>query len=66
MPPDDEAVDKLQQIPTNWVIECEETLVRLMSQHIPPENDHLGSVKNYVESIDVSSCCVSGLSICVS
>lgn len=56
---DTEAVDKLRQVPTNWSIECEEALVRLMSQHIPPENDHLGSIKNYVEAIDVSSCCVS-------
>lgn len=54
---DTEAVDKLRHVPTNWSIECEEALVRLMSQHIPPENDHLGSIKNYVEAIDVSSCC---------
>ena len=59
MPADEEAVDKLRQVPTNWTIESEEALVRLMSQHIPPENDHLGSIKNYVEAIDVSSCCVS-------
>jgi hypothetical protein len=30
-----------------------------MSQHIPPENDHLGTIKNYVEAVDVSSSCVS-------
>lgn len=59
MAADEEAVDKLRQVPANWSIECEEALVRLMSQHIPPENDHLGSIKNYVEAVDVSSCCVS-------
>ncbi|VDH97306.1 E3 ubiquitin-protein ligase HECTD3 [Mytilus galloprovincialis] len=57
MAADEEAVDKLRQVPANWSIECEEALVRLMSQHIPPENDHLGSIKNYVEAVDVSSCC---------
>lgn len=59
MAADEEAVDKLRQVPANWSIECEEALVRLMSQHIPPENDHLGSIKNYVEAVDVTSCCVS-------
>lgn len=59
MSPDEEAVDKLRQLPANWSIECEEILVRLMSQHIPPENDHLGTIKNYVEAVDVSSSCVS-------
>ncbi|KAK3585008.1 hypothetical protein CHS0354_024922 [Potamilus streckersoni] len=55
VPPDEDAVKKLRDIPVSWTMEHDEALVRLMSHHISPENDQLGTIKNYVESIDVSS-----------
>ena len=57
--PDKEAVELLCAVPPNWSLEHDEVLARLMSQHIPPDNDHLGSIKNYVESVNVSTFCVS-------
>lgn len=61
VPPDAVALTKLQNMPTNWTIEHDEALVRLMSKNMSPENEHLGSIKNYVESIEVSSYIVSKL-----
>ncbi|KAL3869953.1 hypothetical protein ACJMK2_042573, partial [Sinanodonta woodiana] len=55
VPPDEHAVKKLRDIPVNWTIEHDEALVRLMSHHISPESDQQGIIKDYVESIDVSS-----------
>ena len=57
--PDGPAVERLRNIPKTWTIEHDEALVRLMSKHLSPENEQLGSIKNYVESIDVSSFIVS-------
>jgi E3 ubiquitin-protein ligase HECTD3 len=57
--PDVEAVARLQNLPQNWTIEHDEALVRLMSKYLSPENEQLGSIKNYVDSIDVSSFTVS-------
>ncbi|XP_033737246.1 E3 ubiquitin-protein ligase HECTD3-like [Pecten maximus] len=54
---DKSAMSRLMEIPAGWTLEGDEELVRLMSQHIPPDNDHLGSIKSFVESVDVSSCC---------
>lgn len=59
VPPDLEAISKLQNTPANWTIEHDEALVRLMAKNMSPENEQLGSIKNYVESIDVSSYIVS-------
>ncbi|KAL4235652.1 E3 ubiquitin-protein ligase HTD3 [Mactra antiquata] len=55
IPPDQEAVAKLQKVPLKWTIEHDEALVRLMSKQLSPENQQLGSIKNYVDSIDVST-----------
>lgn len=55
VPPDIEAVTRLQNVPKNWTIDHDEALVRLMSKCLSPENEQLGSIKNYVDSIDVSS-----------
>lgn len=55
VPQDDIAVKKLQESPTNWTIDHDEALVRLMSKNLTPENDLLGSIKNYVDDIEVSS-----------
>lgn len=57
--PDAEAVTRLQNLPKNWTVEHDEALVRLMSKYLSPENDQLGSIKNYVDSIDVSTYTVS-------
>ncbi|KAL5022299.1 hypothetical protein ScPMuIL_001454 [Solemya velum] len=57
IPPDEEAVAKLRAVPFNWSLEHDEALVRLMSQHLSPENEQLGIIKNYVDSIDVSTFC---------
>ncbi|XP_013403036.1 E3 ubiquitin-protein ligase HECTD3 isoform X2 [Lingula anatina] len=56
-PPDMEAVKRLQTIPPNWSIDYDEELVKFLTEHAEPDNDHLGSVRNYVESIEVSSFC---------
>ena len=57
--PDIPAVERLRSVAKTWTIEHDEALVRLMSKHLSPENEQLGSIKNYVESIDVSSFIVS-------
>jgi E3 ubiquitin-protein ligase HECTD3 len=57
---DTAAVKRLQIPPQNWSTDCDTELVRFLSELTEPENDNLGSIKNYVESIDVSSFCVSG------
>lgn len=52
---DVEAVNRLCQVPVNWTIENDEALVKLLCDQMPPDNEQLGSIKNYVDSIDVSS-----------
>ncbi|CAH1774452.1 unnamed protein product [Owenia fusiformis] len=54
---DTEAVARLQSVPPGWNIEHDEELVQFLVDNIEPENETLGSIKNYVESIDVSSFC---------
>jgi hypothetical protein len=56
---EEESVVLLREIPPSWSVDHDESLVHLMSQHIPPENDHLGSIKNFVESVHVSTFGVS-------
>ena len=56
---DEVAVQDLSRVPRDWSLEHDEALVQLMSQHIPRDNDALGSIKSYVEHVDVSSYCVS-------
>ncbi|XP_064625661.1 E3 ubiquitin-protein ligase HECTD3-like isoform X2 [Lineus longissimus] len=55
--PDPAAVKRIQDPPQNWTTDCDTELVRFLSELTEPENDNLGSIKNYVESIDVSSFC---------
>ena len=57
--PETDCVALLREIPPNWSLDHDESLVHLMSQHIPPENNHLGSIKNFVESVNVSTFGVS-------
>ncbi|XP_041372732.1 E3 ubiquitin-protein ligase HECTD3-like isoform X2 [Gigantopelta aegis] len=56
-PPDEEAVSRLRSLPPGWTLEHDVAMVKLMSQHLPPDNEQLGTIKTYVESIDVSSFC---------
>nr|XP_014426092.1 E3 ubiquitin-protein ligase HECTD3 [Pelodiscus sinensis] len=55
MEPDEAAVQKLRGVPPTWSYECDEDLVRFLYDHLGKEDENLGSVKQYVESIDVSS-----------
>uniref|UniRef100_A0A8C0IM63 HECT domain E3 ubiquitin protein ligase 3 n=1 Tax=Chelonoidis abingdonii TaxID=106734 RepID=A0A8C0IM63_CHEAB len=42
-------------VPPTWSYECDEDLVHFLYDHLGKEDENLGSVKQYVESIDVSS-----------
>ncbi|XP_028329338.1 E3 ubiquitin-protein ligase HECTD3 isoform X1 [Gouania willdenowi] len=53
---DDAAVHKLRHVPPTWTYECDEDLVHYFYDHIGKEDENLGSVKQCVTSIDVSSC----------
>lgn len=46
-------------IPPTWTYECDEDLVHFLYDHIGKEDENLGSVKQCVNSIDVSSFTVS-------
>ena len=51
-------VEKLQEMPANWTLDHDEDLAQFLSDHVEVDNENLGSIKNFVESIDVSSFCV--------
>ncbi|MBN3272630.1 HECD3 ligase, partial [Polyodon spathula] len=53
---DDAAMQKLRYVPPTWTFECDEDLVHYFYDHIGKEDRDLGSIKQYMESIDVSSC----------
>lgn len=42
-------------VPPTWTYECDEDLIHFLYDHLGKEDENLGSVKQYVESIDVSS-----------
>ena len=52
---DHEAVARLQSAPINWGLEHDEDVAQFLCNHTEADNENLGSAKNYVESIDVSS-----------
>ncbi|XP_070563097.1 E3 ubiquitin-protein ligase HECTD3-like isoform X2 [Ptychodera flava] len=54
---DENAMQKLQTPPTNWTIEYDEELAKFLCEHIQQGGENLGSVSQYVESVDVSSSC---------
>lgn len=54
-PPDDQMVNLLRGVPANWTIHHDEILAQFLCQHIEKENINLGCIKDYVESVDVSS-----------
>ncbi|TRY84150.1 hypothetical protein DNTS_026050 [Danionella cerebrum] len=53
--PDEAAVQKMRYVPPTWTFECDEDLVHYFYDHIGKEDENLGSVKQCVTSIDVSS-----------
>jgi hypothetical protein len=57
---DDVAIDKWSQLPVNWTFAHYEQMARLLSKHGIDNSAcggiDLGSVKEYVESLEVSSC----------
>ncbi|XP_060940191.1 E3 ubiquitin-protein ligase HECTD3-like [Limanda limanda] len=55
---DNAAVQKLRYVPPTWTYECDEDLVHYFYDHMGKEDENLGSVKQCVTSIDVSSCSV--------
>uniref|UniRef100_A0A3Q4HB06 HECT domain containing 3 n=1 Tax=Neolamprologus brichardi TaxID=32507 RepID=A0A3Q4HB06_NEOBR len=52
---DEAAIQKLRYVPPTWTYECDEDLVHYFYDHIGKEDENLGSVKQCVTSIDVSS-----------
>ncbi|MEE6495243.1 hypothetical protein FKM82_001990 [Ascaphus truei] len=52
---DEEAVQRLRFFPPSWTYECEEDLVHFLVEHVGKEDESLGSMKQFVESIDVST-----------
>ncbi|KAF7700466.1 E3 ubiquitin-protein ligase HECTD3 isoform X1 [Silurus meridionalis] len=53
---DEAAVQKLRYIPPTWTFQCDEDLVHYFYDHVGKEDENLGSVKQCVNNIDVSSC----------
>ena len=65
----EQATVRLQSVPPTWTLEHDEDLAQFLCAHIELHNDMLGSIKNFVESVDVSSTSVSfknniNISIC--
>ncbi|KAM4722366.1 E3 ubiquitin-protein ligase HECTD3 [Rhinophrynus dorsalis] len=52
---DEDAVQKLRFLPPSWTYECDEDLVHFLFEHLGKEDESLGSMKQFVESISVSS-----------
>ncbi|XP_066534011.1 E3 ubiquitin-protein ligase HECTD3 isoform X2 [Hoplias malabaricus] len=52
---DEAAVQKLRYVPPTWTFECDEDLVHYFYDYVGKEDENLGSVKQCVSSIDVSS-----------
>ena len=62
LPPNNiEATAALQHVEVNWTLDHDEDLAHFLCSHIETQNDNLGSIKNYVDSIQVSSFSVSRL-----
>ncbi|XP_038067988.1 E3 ubiquitin-protein ligase HECTD3-like [Patiria miniata] len=54
-PPDEGAVEALLTVPPNWSLECDEELARFLFEKTVHIDELLGSAKQYVESVEVSS-----------
>jgi hypothetical protein len=55
-PPDPGAMARLRALAPNWTLDQDEDLAQFLGRHGDPAGaSSLGSIKDYVESIDVSS-----------
>ncbi|XP_014679289.1 PREDICTED: E3 ubiquitin-protein ligase HECTD3-like, partial [Priapulus caudatus] len=52
-----EAVKRLRHTPASWGVDYDEELVKFLCEHSNSDNEYLGSVRNYVDAIEVSSYC---------
>lgn len=52
-----DAVKRLRDVPSSWVLDHDEELAKFLCDHTRNDNEYLGSVRNYVDSIQVSSFC---------
>ncbi|CAI9732140.1 E3 ubiquitin-protein ligase HECTD3-like isoform X2 [Octopus vulgaris] len=59
VPPDEEMVQNLSRVLPNWTLENDEALVQLMANSMNINSQFLGNLRHYVDSVDVSSSCVS-------
>ena len=62
--PPDPAVTSLRQVPVGWTLDHDEHLAQFLSTFVESDNENLGSIKTFVESIEVSTqsvsfCCFS-------
>lgn len=57
-PADTDTVSELQEIPPGWSSECDEQLVHLLADNSDCNSSNLGTIKNYVDQITVSTTCV--------
>ncbi|XP_048844617.1 E3 ubiquitin-protein ligase HECTD3 [Brienomyrus brachyistius] len=53
---DEAALRKLRYVPPTWTFECDEDLIHFYYEHVGKEDENLGSVRQCVMSMDVSSC----------
>ena len=53
--PDQAAVAALRAVPDGWTLDHDETLAQFLTTFSESDNDNLGSIKNFVEAIEVSS-----------
>lgn len=65
-PADAAAVERLRQVPPNWSLDHDEDLAHFLCCHVETDNENLGSIKNYVESVDVSTFSVGSSNRCAS
>ncbi|XP_067937945.1 E3 ubiquitin-protein ligase HECTD3-like [Watersipora subatra] len=56
-PMDLETMAELQRIPENWTAECDEQLIRFLSDAIEINSLNLGTIKNFVDQVTASTSC---------
>ena len=63
---DTDTISELREIPLNWAAECDEQLVQFLSETIEINSLNLGTIKNFVDQVTVSTSTVSSLSsLCI-
>ena len=64
-PPDEIAVKALQAVPPNWSLECDEELAKFLFEKTDQVDEMLGSNKQYINSVVVSSSAVRYIQWCL-